>query len=104
MTFRTINGTTYGPVGRDPRLIPGMTLINLGRVMVGPEDTATLEVEGYVSEIDDKVVNKHLRVYLDPSTGITPQIIQTEPLKMAIIILVVNLEAALGHTGQTFLT
>ena len=98
--LRTINGTTYGPVGRDPRLVPGMTLINLGRVMAGPEGTATLEVEGYVSEIDGKVVNKHLRVYLDPSTGITPQIIQTQSLRMSIMILVVNL----GGGGGTYRT
>ena len=99
--LRTINGTTYGPVGRDARLIPGMTLINLGRVITGPEGYATLEVESYQSQIDSNIVPKHLRVYLDPSTGITPQIIQTEPLKMAIMILVVNIDGSLvGSSGS----
>ena len=95
--LRTINGTTYGPVGQDPRLVPGMTLINLGRVTIGPDGFATQQVESYQSAIDDKLVQKHVKVYLDPSTGITPQIIQTEPLKMAIMILVVQLGGTAGR-------
>lgn len=88
--LKTINGTTYGPVGQDSRLIPGLTAINLGRIIVGPDNTATETVNAYISEIDDEQVLGYIRVYLDPQSGITPQIIQTETLKMGLIILTVQ--------------
>ena len=93
---KTINGTTYGPLGQDSRLVPGKTLINLGRVIVGPGGTATEQIRSYESAIDNKLVQGHVRVYLDPNTGISPQIIQTEPLKMSVMILVVDLGGGNG--------
>lgn len=79
--LRTINGTTYGPIAQENGLFLGKNVFNLGRIT---------QVRYFPSTPGQMPTPSHYKVYLDPNTGISPQVFQTASLKMKICILTVN--------------
>mgnify|MGYP003648114922 CR=1 FL=1 len=92
---RNINGTSYGPVGRDRTMVPGKTFVILGRVIrnrggngVEPVDPNTEGTHG-----------AYYKVFLDPTTGITPQVHQNQEVRMKVAAMAINADVATVFYG-----
>ena len=83
---RNINGTSYGPVGRDRSMVPGKTFVILGRVVRNRQSQG---VEAIASNVEG-VHGPYFKVYLDKSTGITPQVHQNDNVRMKVAAMAVS--------------
>lgn len=94
---RNINGTSYGPVGRDRTMVPGKTFVILGRVMRNRFGNG---VESVAADTEG-THRAYFKVFLDPTTGITPQVHQNEVARMKVAAMAISNDVATVFYGES---
>jgi hypothetical protein len=88
--LRNVNGTTYGPIPNSNVVSGGKNLIVLGRLRRNRQGVAVSNVPAN----DSGVHPAFFKAYLDPNSGVSPEIQHNKEIPMKI----------LAMTGQTIIT